>query len=155
MEEVYCTIFDLPSSKSPGLDEFNIEFFCNFWPIIGNHLFLAIRYFFDYSIMPSSWGKTFIILIPKKEKPKTVLDFSPISLCNVCFKIITKILANRIKIVLPHLISCEQAGFVAGRNPFDNIIAIQEIAHTLENDTMNPPRMLIKLDVKKAYDNLN
>lgn len=86
--------------------------------------------------MPSSWRKTYVVLVPKKDKPKVILDFRPISLCNVCFKIITKILVNRIKSVLPHLIAHEQAGFVSGRNTFDNITIVQEIVHTMENDTL-------------------
>lgn len=121
-EEVYSTLFDLPPGKSPGPDGFNVEFFHNFWPIIGDHLFSAVRFFFDRSVLPSSWGKTLIILIPKKDKPKLVSDFRPISLCNVCFKIITKILANWLKSVLLSLIGREQVGFVSGRCPFDNII---------------------------------
>lgn len=84
-----------------------------------------------------------------------VLDFRSISLCNVCFKIITKILANHIKLVLPCLIGREQAGFIFGCSPFDNIIAMQEIVHTMDNDTKNPLRMLIKIDIEKAYDTLN
>lgn len=60
-EEVYLTILDLPPGKSPGPDGFNIEFYRTFWPVIGNHLFLAIKYFFDNSVLPSSWGNTSII----------------------------------------------------------------------------------------------
>jgi len=89
--------------------------------------------------MLESWGKTFIALIPKKDNPCSIFDFKPISLCNVCFKIISKILANRLKLVLPNLIGYEQVGFVSGRYPFGNIIALQEVVHTLENDCKDPP----------------
>ncbi|XP_039115766.1 uncharacterized protein LOC120251270 [Dioscorea cayenensis subsp. rotundata] len=63
--------------------------------------------------------------------------------------------ANRLRLVLPLLIGREQAGFVSDRCSFDNIIAVQEIVHSLETDTNNPPRMLIKLDIEKAYDTVN
>ncbi|XP_039130894.1 uncharacterized protein LOC120267295 [Dioscorea cayenensis subsp. rotundata] len=154
-EEVFQTLLDLPTGKSPGPDGFCTEFYHSFWPIIGDHLFLAVRCFFERAIIPSSWGKTFITLIPKKDHPHSVSDFRPISLCNVNFKIISKLLANRMQLVLPSLIGREQAGFVTNRCSFDNIIAVQEIVHTLETDTKNPPRMLIKLDIEKTYDTVN
>lgn len=112
--------------------------------------------FFLINLLCRSLGaKRLSLLFPKKDKPKLVLDFSPISLCNVCFKIISKILTNCLKLVLPHVIVREQAGFVSSRCSFDNIIALQEIVHTLENGTNSPPRMIIKLDIEKAYDTLN
>lgn len=106
-EEVYCTIYDLPTGKSPGPDGFNVEFFRNFWSVIGDQLYSSIRFFFDHYVLSSSWGKTYIVLNPNKDKPKFILDFRPISLCNVCFKIISKILAKHLKLVLPSLIGRE------------------------------------------------
>lgn len=82
--------------------------------------------------MPASWRKTFITLIPKVNNHRFVSDFRLISLCNVCYKILSKILANRLKTILPRLISREQVGFVSCHCSFDNIIALQEIAHSSE-----------------------
>lgn len=73
--------------------------------------------------------KLFVTLILKKEHFGKVLDFSPISLCNVCYKIVTKLFANRLKHVLDALISKEKSGFIAGHTPLYNIIAVQEIVH--------------------------
>lgn len=67
-DEVFLTFLDLPPSKSPSPDGFNVEFYRNFWHIISDQFFSATRYFFDNSILPNSWGKTFVTLIPKKEK---------------------------------------------------------------------------------------
>lgn len=64
-------------------------------------------------------------------------------------------MANRLKLVLPKLIGIEQAGLVAGRSPFDNIIAIQEIAYSIEKDFLHPPGMIVKIDIEKAYDSLS
>ncbi|XP_039125466.1 uncharacterized protein LOC120261592 [Dioscorea cayenensis subsp. rotundata] len=154
-EEVRLSVFELPLGKSPGPDGFNAEFYRFFWADIEDSLFEAVNHFFTNSTMPNSWGKSYIALIPKKDSPLYVTDYRPISLCNVCFKIISKILANRLKLVLPNLIGREQAGFVSGRCPFDNIIALQEAAHTIESDCKNPPRMLIKIDIEKAYDTIH
>lgn len=103
-------------------------------------------FFFYHSVMPNAWGRTFIALISKKPNPKPS-DYCPISLCNVCYKIISKILANRLKNILPGLSGREQCGFVNGRTPFDNIITFQEVAHSIDNDNIfapPPPRMLRK-----------
>ncbi|XP_039140427.1 uncharacterized protein LOC120277636 [Dioscorea cayenensis subsp. rotundata] len=64
-------------------------------------------------------------------------------------------MANRLKFVFPKLIGREKAGFMAGRSPFDNIIALQEIAHTIEKDFTHPPRMIVKIDIEKAYDSIS
>lgn len=153
-EEVYETLMDLPTGKSRGPDEFNVEFYCFFCPVIGEHIFSAVEFFYTHSILPRSWGKTFVALIPKKPNPSTVFDYRPISLCNVCYKIVTKLLPNRLVSVLPSIIGGEQVGFVWGRSSFDNIIAVQEVAPSIENDTIDLPRMIIKIDIEKAYDTI-
>nr|CAD1844696.1 unnamed protein product [Ananas comosus var. bracteatus] len=86
------------------------------------------------------------------ENPSRVADFRPISLCNVCYKIISKILVNRLKPLLPTLIGYEQAAFVAGRDISDNILAAQELAHTMVNNKKDHPMMIVKYDMEKAYD---
>lgn len=86
-EEVYDTVHDLPSGKSIRPDSFKAKFDRFYWSEIGDHLFSVVKYFFSNSIMPSSWGKTYIALIPNKENPIPVFDFCPIFLSNVCFKI--------------------------------------------------------------------
>ncbi|XP_039116586.1 uncharacterized protein LOC120252479 [Dioscorea cayenensis subsp. rotundata] len=153
-KEVFDALLSLPTGKSPGPDGFNVEFYRFYWTEIGDLIFAAIRYFFEHSVMPNSWGRTYVALIPKKSNPQSPADFRPISLCNVCYKLISKILANRLKYILPNLIGKEQCGFVHGRTPFDNIITLQEVAHSIDNDN-NPPRMLIKLDIAKSYDTMS
>ena len=96
---------------------------------------------------------TFLTLIPKSEGVDTPDKFRPISLCNVIYKIITKVIANRLKPILPSLISLEQSGFVEGRQISDGIILVHEILHSIKCKKLSG--MLVKLDIAKAYDKLN
>ena len=75
---------------------------------------------------------TLITLIPKKNEAKTPNHYRPIALCNVVYTIISKVIANRLKPLLPTLISQEQIGFVEGRQIKDNIIHAHKLIHTLK-----------------------
>lgn len=152
--EVFQTLLFLPLGKSPGLDGLNVEFYRFFRDEVGDHLFSAINYFFSYFSLLNSWGRTYIMLIPKKSNSKLVYDFWPISLCNVSYKINSKLLANHLNHVLLNFISREQYGFVSGRNVFDNIIALQEITHSFNRELVSPRRVLVKIDIEKVYDTL-
>lgn len=97
---------------------------------------------------------TFIVLIPKSEKASTVNQFRPISLCNVIYKAISKILANRLKEVLPKIISPWQAGFVPGRTIQENSIVAQELVHSMKHKKGKKGLVAIKVDMEKAYDKM-
>lgn len=97
----------LPEWKSPGSDGMNVKFFKFFLEDLSDHIMKAINHIFYNAVMPKAWGKTYIVLIPKKEHPKVASDFRPISLFNAVYKIITKILGNRLKEVIGHLIDKE------------------------------------------------
>lgn len=92
-------------------------------------------------------------MIPKKNESTEPGDFRPIFLCNTIYKILSKCLANRLKTLLPIIISEEQTGFVADRSILDGIIIAQELVHTTQ--TIKTPSMLIKTDIQKAYDKVD
>ncbi|CAM8889513.1 unnamed protein product [Rhodiola kirilowii] len=98
-------------------------------------------------------NKTLITLIPKVKDPKAISEYRPISLCNVGAKIVTKVLANRLKPILPAIISDNQGAFVSGKIISDNIVAAQELIHYI--NTRGRQRngyFALKLDISKAYD---
>lgn len=97
-----------------------------------------------------STKSTFLALIPKEVNPTTFDKFRPISLCNVSYKILAKLLANRIKPLLSSLISPSQGGFVAGRHILDNVILVQETINS--SHQRKEQGMLIKLDMTNAFD---
>jgi hypothetical protein len=98
---------------------------------------------------------TDICLIPKIDKPEFVSQFRPISLCNVSYKIITKIIVNRLKRIIPQVVSPFQTGFVPGRNITENIVIAQEMLHSMMKMRNRVGFFVIKVDLSKAYDRLS
>eukprot|EP00253_Pinus_taeda_P002091 PITA_02091 len=103
--------------------------------------------------MLPSLNATFITLIPKEEHSNTPDKFSPIALCNFIYKIISKVIASRLKSLLPLLISLEQLGYGLGRQIIDGIILTHEIIHSLKHH--KKAGMLLKIDLSKAFDMLS
>ena len=100
-----------------------------------------------------STNSAFLALIPKEKEAKSFDRFGPISLCNIGYKIITKIMANKLKHILPSLIPENQGGFVKGRKIWENIILVQEAIHScLKNDDKG---MVVKIDLANAFDRVS
>lgn len=97
---------------------------------------------------------TDICLIPKVPKPELFSQFKPISLCNVNYKILTKIIVNRLKPFIPRLVSPCQAGFVPGRSIHENIVVAQKMVHSMAKIKGKTSFFVIKVDLAKAYDRL-
>ena len=103
--------------------------------------------------MLKALNATFLALIPKEKGMEDPVKLRPIALCNVIYKIISKVIANRLRPLLPFLISPEQVGFVEGRQILDGIILVHETIHSVKNRKFQG--MLLKLDLSKDYDKLN
>ncbi|KAL3813124.1 hypothetical protein ACJIZ3_014392 [Penstemon smallii] len=145
-------MFSFASNKSPGPDGLPALFYKNFWSITGNALVLAVQHFFRTGFLLKALNHTLVTLIPKQNKLNQVENFRPISLCNLAYKVISKILANRLKPLLHNIISSNQMAFVEGRNINENSIISQEIMHYLHKRKGKKGFLAIKVDLSKAYD---
>ena len=99
-------------------------------------------------------NQTLITLIPKCRSPESLSNYRPISFCNTIYKIVTKIIVNRIYPFLSELISPLQVAFVPRRKGLDNAITVQELIHTMSKKKGRIGVMAIKLKLEKAYDHL-
>ena len=109
--------------------------------------------FLNDGIAPPKFHDTHIVLIPKTKNPEKVTDYRPISLSNVTYKIASKAVANRMKLVLQEVIGENQSAFVAERLITDNVLVVHElISHISKKKKGNCGEMAIKLDMSKAYD---
>ncbi|XP_054801608.1 uncharacterized protein LOC129305663 [Prosopis cineraria] len=154
-EEIKNALFSMGPLKSPGPDGLNALFFQSQWKFIGNSVINMVQCIFNNPSLVHKINGMLLILIPKKERPESIHDFRPISLCNVIYKVVTKVIANRVKSLLPTIIAPNQCGFISGRTSSDNIIISQEVIHSMSNMKGKKGFMAIKIDLEKAYDRVN
>ena len=103
--EVESALKQMAPLKAPGPDGMPPLFYQNFWKLVRGDVIHDVLIFLNSGTLPKPLNHTFITLIPKTKNPKNVIEYRPISLCNVLYKIFSKVLANRLKRVLPQIIS--------------------------------------------------
>ncbi|KAI5342265.1 hypothetical protein L3X38_010140 [Prunus dulcis] len=123
-EEIRIIVFQMGALKSPGPDGFSGIFYQKYWSIVGNDVCRLVNNFFSNAMSMGTLNRTEIALIPKVPHPEWVMQFRPISLCNYSYKIISKILANRLQPLLDKFISPQQCASIPGRQIQDNVLAV-------------------------------
>ena len=152
-DEIKQAAFSVKGSSAPGEDGLAGLFYQKFWHIVGPSLTQEIKEFFMSARIPDGWNHTQLSLLPKIVNPTKVQDMRPISLCSVQYNIISKILCNRLKVILPEIISDTQGAFVSGRLISDNVIIAHELVHGLRtSDNISEGWMAVKTYMSKAYD---
>jgi ribonuclease HI len=151
--EVDHALAQMHPLKSPGPDGFSASFYQNSWSVVRTDVCNAVLQFLNNGQFDNEINTTNIALIPKKKNPSCVVEFRPISLCNVVYKLIAKVLANRLKRVLGEIISPTQSAFIPGRLITDNVLLAFEALHTMDSRLSGKEGyMALKLDMSKAYD---
>jgi hypothetical protein len=141
------------SDKAPGPDGLNPAFYKRFWDLCGSEIFEASKQWLLQGRFPDDLNNTNIVLIPKVDNPTSMKDLRPISLCNVLYKIVSKVLANRLKPFLTRYISFEQSAFVENRSILDNVMVAMETIHHMKCKVKGKVgEVALKIDISKAYD---
>jgi hypothetical protein len=150
--EVDQVIQELPTGKAPSPDGFTTEFFHSCWPMLREEVWQLVEESCNSVKFLPTLNATFLTLIPKEERVINPKKFRPITLCNVIYKIISKVIDLRLKPILPFIIFKEQSRYVEGRKIMDSIILVHETIHSLKST--RTPCMLLKLDLSKDFDKL-
>nr|GEW67382.1 RNA-directed DNA polymerase, eukaryota, reverse transcriptase zinc-binding domain protein [Tanacetum cinerariifolium] len=150
--EVRKAVWGCGDNKSPGPDGFTAEFFRKYWDILGSDLYDAVVWFFDNGSFARGCNTSFITLIPKIQDPKFVSDYRPISLIGCLYKVITKVIANRLSLIISDLISNVQSAFLPNRQILDGPFIINELLSWCKFKKQQA--MVFKVDFEKAYDSV-
>lgn len=153
-EEIRNAMWGVHPLKSLGPDGYPGVFYRLYWSIIKDKVMGTIKECFRIRSVSDFLNRTYIVLIPKNEKAVNFSNFRPISICNFSYKVISKILACGLQKFLKRIISLNQGAFIEGRRIVKNTILEQEIARTVKMRKKKNGLLVIKLDMKKAYDKM-
>ncbi|XP_059627007.1 uncharacterized protein LOC132269780 [Cornus florida] len=153
-EEIKRVVLAFSPDKAPVPDGFPARYFQKYWHIVGNDLTSAVIHYFTTAVMPMGINSTFLALIPKPNHGDKLENYRPIALGNLSYKIITKILANRLSVVFPKIVGLEQFAFIKGRRIHDNILLVTDVIKNFGLKTTGPA-MALKVDLRKAYDSVS
>ena len=124
-----------------------------YWDIVGANVIDCVLNILNTGVMPCGINETYICLIPKIKYPRKITEYRPISLCNIIYKIISKVLANCLKRILAEIIDESQSAFVPGRLITDNVLVTFETMHCIDGRKKGKEALMaLKLNMSKAYD---
>lgn len=154
VDEVKSAAFQLGALKASDPDGFPGLFYQHFWEIINGVIQKVASTFYENGSILQEMNMTRVTLIPKVRNPENITQFRPISCCNFSYKIRSKILANRLKTIIPYIISPAQCAFVPQRQIQDNILIALETFHYLKLKKDTCYELGLKVDMNKAFDRI-
>ena len=150
MEEIKQAVWDYDSFKSPGPDGISFGFIKQFWDVLKDDFLRFMTEFHRNGKLTKGINSTFIHLIPKVNSPQWLTDFRPISLVVCLYKVLAKVLANKLRLVVGSVVSESQSAFIKGKQILDGILIAIEVVD--EARRLNKELLLFKVDFEKAYD---
>ena len=151
-DEVKTAVWDCEGNKAPGPDGINFFFIKKAWNIIGGDIVQMVDEFYRTNLLPPGINSSFVTLIPKVKGANKLHDFRPISLVGSLYKIISKLLASRVKQVMSEVISDHQNAFIKGRQILDSVLIANEAINFMKKK--KGKGYLFKLDFHKAFDSV-
>jgi hypothetical protein len=153
-DEIIEALVNMSKNKSPGSDGLTTEFYCKFYDCLNHILFKIFNTVYVEGKLSRSMRAGILSLIYKKKGDKRVLkNYRPISLLQVDYKILARIMANRFKKVLPKIISENQTCCIIGRDISNNIANVRDVITLVESDELEG--YVIKIDQEKAFDRVS
>ncbi|MCH80340.1 cysteine-rich receptor-like protein kinase [Trifolium medium] len=152
-EEVKAAVWECDSFKSPGPDGVSFGFIKDFWEVLKGGFMRFLLEFYSHGKLVKGSNCTFIALVPKVFNPQRVAEFRPISLVESMYKVLAKILANRLKTVIGKVVSETQSAFVKGRQILDGILIVNEVVDDARK--RKKEMFMFKVDFEKAYDSVD
>ena len=151
-EEVKEAVWKCEGTKSPGPDGFNFTFIRNCWDCLKYDIMEALHLFHETGVIPKGCNASFIALVPKVYDPLSLDQFRPISLVGTFYKIVSKVLAGRMKGVLPLVIDENQSSFLKNRGMLDSVLMANEVVEEVRRNWRSA--LYFKVDYEKAYDSV-
>jgi len=149
-EEIKESVWQCEGSKSPRPDGFNFNFIKKSWDYIKDEFVTALVVFHETDIIPKGCNVSFIALVPKVRDASKLEQYRPISLMGAIYKVISKVLAGKIKKVLPSVIDDSQSAFLKDRGMLDRVLMANEVLEDLRRSGRS--ELCLKVDFEKAYD---
>ncbi|GKB98152.1 putative RNA-directed DNA polymerase, eukaryota, reverse transcriptase zinc-binding domain protein [Tanacetum coccineum] len=153
MDEIKMAVWECGSNKAPGPDGYSFMFIKRIWKLLKHDIQEFVDSFFATDKFPQRANSAFIVLILKVPNPLFIKDYRPISLIGLHYKIVAKILANRLSKVMDSIISPEQSAFISGCQILDGPLILSEIVDWYEK--RKKKLMLFKVDFEKAFDSVS
>ncbi|CAI5472115.1 unnamed protein product [Closterium sp. Yama58-4] len=152
-DEVKKALKEMVCDKSPGGDGLPKELFERHWDLLREDFMGFVKQFESSAVLPEEVQEAVTILLHKKGPKEQVQNYRPITLLSSCYKVVAKLLANRMKQVLCTVISEEQHGFLPGRRLLDAVSTVADVIEAARNDSED--WYLLMIDFQKAFDSVS
>ncbi|GKU93956.1 hypothetical protein SLEP1_g7505 [Rubroshorea leprosula] len=153
IEEIREAVSSCASDKAPRPDGFNFHFIKSIWETIEGDIINFVNEFHQNGRLVRGLNASYITLVPKKKNPTTLQEYRPITMVGCLYKILAKILSNRLKKVIGKIINSSQSAFLEGRQLVDGDLTLNELVHYLK--MKKKKELLFKADFEKAFDSVN
>lgn len=152
-EEIKKAIFDSYSDGAPGPDGIPFIFYQHFWDLVKHDLMNMFDDFHSGRLDIFRLNFAMLTLVPKEADATVMKKFRPISLLNCVFKIFTKVLTNRLALIMDKLVASNQTAFIKGRYIPESVVTAHEAIHSLSRSKSKG--VALKIDYEKAFDRVD